>query len=66
MLLTSCATNGRGIESPKVVTVDTACKWVQPIYVSKDDVITDGTARQILSHNETFVKNCGDPRKSKK
>ena len=37
---------------------DAACKWVQPILISKKDVLTDGTARQILAHNETWSKNC--------
>lgn len=60
-LLTSCATNGRGIKEAtetKTVVIDTACKWVQPILISKKDVLTDGTARQILAHNETWSKNC--------
>ena len=28
--------------------------WVKPIYISKDDVLTEGTAKQILIHNETL------------
>jgi len=39
--------------------IDMSCEWVHFIYISKDDVLTDGTARQILNHNETFEKNCG-------
>lgn len=28
--------------------------WVKPIYISKDDQLTEGTAKQILIHNETL------------
>jgi len=28
--------------------------WVKPIYISKDDRLTEGTAKQILVHNETL------------
>jgi len=49
-LLMSCATNG--------VATDSGCGWVKPIYISKKDVLTDGTARAILKHNETWQKIC--------
>jgi hypothetical protein len=71
LLLTSCATNGQEIEpikeiiKEKKIYIDTSCKWVQPIYISKADVLTDGTARQILAHNKAFVATCGDPDKLK-
>jgi hypothetical protein len=32
--------------------------WVKPICVSKDDVLTDGTAQQIVTHDETLGKSC--------
>ncbi|HVI55474.1 MAG TPA: hypothetical protein VM621_10535 [Luteibacter sp.] len=35
------------------------CDWAKPIYVSKDDVLTDGTAKQILTHDETGKVICG-------
>lgn len=35
------------------------CEWVKPIYPSKDDSLTDGTARQILNHDETGKQICG-------
>ena len=54
-LLTSCATNSVGTE---VQTVDTSCSWVKVILVSKQDAMTDGTARQILAHNRLVEKNC--------
>lgn len=28
--------------------------WVKPIYISKDDHLTEGTAKQILIHNDTL------------
>jgi len=55
-LLVSCATNGNVIE--KINVVDTACSWVKPIYISKDDVLTDGTARQILANNRAYASSC--------
>lgn len=56
VLLPGCVTNGRAIDVPAVV--DSACDWVQPIYISSSDVLTPGTARQILNHNETLEQNC--------
>lgn len=55
-LLMSCANNGRAIE--KINVIDTACSWVKPIYISKDDQLTDGTARQILSNNRAYMSSC--------
>lgn len=49
--------SGRVIE-PKIVIIDAGCKWTAPVYISKSDGLTDGTARQILSHNETWERNC--------
>lgn len=37
----------------------TECAWAQPILVSRDDVMTEETARQILTHNETGARVCG-------
>jgi hypothetical protein len=34
------------------------CSWVQIITVSKDDVLTDQTAREILGHNEKVEAIC--------
>lgn len=34
-------------------TKNSACLVFSPIYISKQDVLTDGTARQILTHNLT-------------
>lgn len=67
--LASCASNGhetsevieRIIDRP--VIVDTACKWVKPIYVSRQDEFSDETARAILAHNKSVVANCGMPKK---
>jgi len=52
MLLTGCATSG-------AVTSAGYCEVAKPILISKKDVFTDGTARQILAHNETWAAICG-------
>jgi hypothetical protein len=47
-----------GIEGcvPRVVTAKTdPCAGWSPIYASKADVLTDGTAKQILSHDKHGV-----------
>ncbi|ARP89836.1 hypothetical protein CAL14_05645 [Bordetella genomosp. 9] len=72
LLLSSCATSGQ-LETPdpvqpevqvKTRVIDTGCTWAKPIYVDPADVLTDGTARQILAHNLAGAKNCGwKPRK---
>ena len=49
-LLAGCASGGGGT-SP--------CAGWRPIYVSLADALTDGTARQILAHNETGRAICG-------
>jgi len=48
-LLTSCGTSGHA----------TDFAWTRPIYISRADVLTDGTAREILVHNETGGEMCG-------
>ena len=49
LLLTGCATSGR---------VTNYCNIAEPILISKKDVFTDGTAKQILQHNETWQAIC--------
>lgn len=40
--------------------VDTSgCEWAKKILVSPDDVLTDGTAKQVLTHNKTGAQICG-------
>lgn len=39
--------------------IDTACVAFAPIYPSRHDVLTDGTARQILTHDRTGATLCG-------
>lgn len=64
ILLTGCANITRGIDSLfgtveyRPVVVDTGCKWTSIILISKEDVLTAGTARQILNHNMTYEQNC--------
>jgi hypothetical protein len=31
---------------------------MRPIYVAEADVLTDGTARQVLAHNRTWAALC--------
>jgi len=49
ILISGCATNGSVIDS---------CSWVSPIFVSKDDTLTKGTADQILILNESWDEFC--------
>lgn len=61
MLSASCATTGPS--SPELPTqvriVDTGCDWTRPIYIAREDVLTDSTARTILTHNQTGARLCG-------
>ena len=50
LLASACSTGGPVTEG--------ACAWVKPIYISRDDKFTDGTARQILTHNEKWAAIC--------
>lgn len=50
LLLTGCVSNGPGTDG---------CEWSRPIYISRADVLTEGTAQQILEHNETGARICG-------
>lgn len=50
MLLASCANDGAAISG--------GCEWVRPILVSRADVLTDQTARDILAHNRAWEANC--------
>lgn len=50
-LLTGCATAGPGTEG--------TCTAFRPIYVSRADQLTEETAQQLLTHNETGVRVCG-------
>jgi hypothetical protein len=43
----------------KTRVIDTGCDWTKPIYVDSADVLSDGTAKQILAHNLAGAKNCG-------
>lgn len=55
-LLAGCVTKAGPVTQ---VITDHGCGWVKPIYVSRADVLTDGTARQIKDHDETGAKVCG-------
>lgn len=56
-LLSGCGTTG-----PET---DLGCTWARPIYVSRVDSLTKGTADQILAHNEAGAKRCGWKRTGK-
>lgn len=64
LLMSGCAA-GPATETPEpqIVTrtriIDTACQWVRAILPSKADVLTDGTAKQIATHNELGEQKCG-------
>ena len=49
-LLGGCSATGAGIDG---------CGSWRPILVSQGDVLTDGTARQVLAHNEAGRRLCG-------
>lgn len=51
MFLAGCATSGAVISTGY-------CEVAQPIWISKSDVLTEGTARQVLTHNETWEAIC--------
>lgn len=55
-MLQGCASNGDVIKNKPII--DPSCQWVDAIYISKDDSLTAGTARQILDHNEKWEFNC--------
>jgi hypothetical protein len=35
------------------------CAVARPIFPSRTDVLSEGTARQMLAHNETGAARCG-------
>lgn len=57
LLLASCTTTGNAIDIKP--NNDAACAAFAPIYVGKDDVLTDQTAKAILAHDQTGAKLCG-------
>lgn len=61
LLLASCVTAGAGKPQTACPPPDNRamCAAFAPILVSKDDVLTDGTAKQILAHNLTGEVLCG-------
>lgn len=59
LTLAACATQPAPEIVTKTRTVDTGCDWTKAIYVSKKDVLTDDTAKQIIAHNEAGAARCG-------
>lgn len=52
ILLTNCASTGP-------VLTDSFCATEKPILISKSDVLTKESAREILAHNEYGARKCG-------
>ncbi|HGY3718852.1 TPA: hypothetical protein ACNVDX_004553 [Citrobacter gillenii] len=55
MLIVSCVTRGS-----VPVVIDTACDWVNPIYLTDQDidVLDRQTKKDILAHNKAWQANC--------
>jgi hypothetical protein len=53
LLLGACAKSGAATEAAY-------CSIASPIYISKQDSLTDDTAKQILVHNEHWSRLCND------
>jgi len=45
---------------PKVIYVNSLCTSIKPIYISRNDVISDSTLRQIFEVNAVWEKMCGN------
>lgn len=62
LALAGCPASCPPIAAPEVVTktriVDTGCDWAKPIYLDKSDVLSDATAKAILSYDQTGAKVC--------
>lgn len=58
-LISSCKSGADLPAPPKVI--DTACDWVQPIYVTDNDLahMSPETKRAILTHDEKWQAKCG-------
>lgn len=60
-LLVGCAKNTNAIDdyiNNAPIVIDMGCAWVSKITVSKNDVLTGGTGRQIYNHNKALERNC--------
>lgn len=51
ILLPACAGGGH--------VTDPGCATWRPIFISRADVLTPETARQVLAHNEAGARVCG-------
>ena len=57
VLLMALMSEGCG-EAPTHIVTDYCTPW-RAIYTSKQDVLTDGTAKAIFDHDRTGAKLCG-------
>jgi len=46
-------------DKPDIQFTDTSCTWVKPIYVNKQDKLTEKTATEILSYDDKWQRFCG-------
>ena len=56
LILSAVLSAGCGID-PRDLRDD--CDWAEPIRLSRADVLTDGTLKQIVAHNEIGTRLCG-------
>jgi hypothetical protein len=56
LILTAVLSAGCGID-PRDLRDN--CYWAEPIRLSRADVLTDGTLKQIVAHNEIGARLCG-------
>lgn len=45
---------------PEIQLVDSSCSWAKPIFIAKEDRLTDKTAGEILAHDEKWKQFCGN------
>ena len=50
---------GACASTPKPEVIDSSCSWVNPIFISKQDKLTQKTASAILSHDDKWEQICG-------
>jgi hypothetical protein len=50
-LTAGCAIDPRGLRDD--------CDWAEPIRLSRQDLLSDGTLSQIVAHNEVGSRLCG-------
>ncbi|QBR52732.1 hypothetical protein [Erwinia sp. QL-Z3] len=64
MLVASCSSPDSTGQSNPTTVADSSCTLFSPIYTyGKDSELMDiRTVREINTHNDTYVKVCGEPK----